>query len=164
MTDERMGDGLWDVLERMPRGSGIVFRHYSLLPAARRALFIAIARVARRRHLVLVRAGTRHLRGEQGIHGRIAQTGRGIRTWPAHNPAEIIAGQRAGADLIFISPIFPTRSHVDARPLGLIRAAKLARLAPGKAIALGGVRNDQHRLLRRAGFIGHAAIDGWTAN
>src|SRR5439155_26981070 len=30
MTDERQGDGLWAALERMPRGAGVVFRHYSL--------------------------------------------------------------------------------------------------------------------------------------
>ena len=39
MTDERLGDGLWAALERLPKGSGVVFRHYGLAPAERRALF-----------------------------------------------------------------------------------------------------------------------------
>lgn len=164
MTDERMGDGLWDALERLPRGSGIVFRHYSLAPHARRKLFAAVVRLARRRRLVLVRAGGLRLRGEQGRHGRIGRRGCAITTWPAHSPAEIVAGQRAGADLIFISPVFPTRSHTGAKPLGIVRAAKLARLAPGKAIALGGVRHRHARRLKQASFIGYAAIDAWTAD
>ena len=37
MTDERQGDALWSALERLPRGAGVVFRHYSLPAAARRA-------------------------------------------------------------------------------------------------------------------------------
>ncbi|RYD48780.1 MAG: thiamine phosphate synthase, partial [Sphingomonadales bacterium] len=30
MTDERMGDDLWDALKRLPRGSGVIFRHYGV--------------------------------------------------------------------------------------------------------------------------------------
>jgi thiamine-phosphate pyrophosphorylase len=38
MTDERLGDALWTALRRLPRGAGIVFRHYATPPAERRAL------------------------------------------------------------------------------------------------------------------------------
>ena len=31
MTDERLGDQLWDAIDRLPEGAaGILFRHYSL--------------------------------------------------------------------------------------------------------------------------------------
>ena len=43
MTDERQGDGLLAALARLPAGAGIVFRHYSLPEAARRALFDRVA-------------------------------------------------------------------------------------------------------------------------
>ena len=39
MTDERLGDGLLDAVARLPEGTGVVFRHYSLAESARRALF-----------------------------------------------------------------------------------------------------------------------------
>ncbi|MDF7774149.1 thiamine phosphate synthase, partial [Sphingomonas sp. AOB5] len=52
MTDPRMGDGLWAALERLPRGSGVVFRHYDAPDRA--ALLRRVALVARRRGLVLV--------------------------------------------------------------------------------------------------------------
>lgn len=160
MTDERQGDGLWQALERLPRGAGVIFRHYSRPLAERRALFAAIARVCRRRGLVLVRAGGVRMPGEQGVHGRAGKRMKGLRTWPAHNLREVVAGRRLAADAILISPIFPTRSHPGARPLGTARAGRLAQAAGGRAIALGGVNQRSFARLRGAGFIGWAAIDG----
>lgn len=162
MTDERLGDALWTALDRLPRGGGVIFRHYSLSIGERRALFAQLAKVARRRGLILVRAGTTPMRGEQGVHGRSLKQGRGFRTWPAHNLREVIAGRRAGANVILISPVLPTRSHAAQQPLGVMRAARLAQAARGKAIALGGMNASSFRRLNGAGFIGWAAIDGWA--
>lgn len=159
LTDERLGDRLWPALDRLPRGGIVVFRHYSLPPAERRALFGAVRRVARARGLRLVVAGA-GLRGASGVHGRDPRRRRGLRTWPAHDAGEVIAGRRAGADLILISPVFPTRSHPGARVLGPLRAMALARLAPGRAVALGGM--DAKRFRRLRGFVGWAAIDAWA--
>jgi acyl dehydratase len=39
MTDPRMGEALWQALERMPRGSGVIFRHYGM--PGRRAMLMA---------------------------------------------------------------------------------------------------------------------------
>lgn len=162
MTDERMGDGLWPALARLPRGSGVIFRHYGLDRATRAALFAQVARVAARRRLVLVRAGEGRLGAcEQGRHGRSARHHPGLKTWPAHNPREIIAGRRAGADLIFISPVFATRSHPGGRVLGPLRAALLARYSAGCAIALGGMDRKKFRRLPGQSFRGWAAIDAW---
>lgn len=161
MTDERMGEALWAALERLPRGAGVIFRHYSLPIAARRALFAAILRVAKRRRLVLVRAGATPMHGEQGVHGRSVKRTRGLRSWPAHDLREVVAGHRMGADAIFISPVFPTRSHAGQRALGVVRAAHLARAADGRAIALGGLNAATMRKLSGAGFVGWGAIDAW---
>lgn len=162
MTDERLGDALWTALDRLPRGGGVIFRHYSLSIGERRALFAQLAKVARRRGLILVRAGTTPMRGENGVHGRSPKHVRGLCTWPAHNLREVIAGRRAGADVIPISPVFTTRSHAAQRPLGAVRAARLARAAKGRAVALGGMNHQSFRRLNGAGFIGWAAIDGWV--
>ncbi|MDT8760757.1 thiamine phosphate synthase [Sphingomonas psychrotolerans] len=162
MTDERMGESLWDALERLPRGSGVVFRHYGLSPGERRALFGRVAKVARRRGLVLIRAGSERLgRDEAGSHGR---RGPGLRTWPAHNRREAIAGIRARADLLFLSPVFPTRSHPGARALGRARLGLLMRGLPVPVIALGGMDARRAESLRPLGVYGWAAIDAWTAD
>ncbi|MBB3693857.1 thiamine phosphate synthase [Sphingomonas sp. BK580] len=161
MTDERQGEALWRALGRLPRGGGIVFRHHATPPAERARLFARVAAVARRRGLILVRAGATPLRGERGRHAR---RGPGLVTWPAHSRPEAIMAVRAGAALVFVSPVFATRSHPGARALGPLRAAAIARGLPLGAIALGGVdeRRYRHRL-RALGFGGYAAIDAWGA-
>ncbi|TGX53329.1 thiamine phosphate synthase [Sphingomonas gei] len=159
MTDERMGESLWNALARLPRGSGVVFRHYGLPLAERRALFAQVTRMARRRGLLVIRAGAERLgRGEAGVHGR---RGAGLRTWPAHSRREAVAGIRAGADLLFVSPVFATRSHPGAPALGRARLGLMIRGLGVPVIALGGM--DPHRAagLRPLGIYGWAAIDAW---
>ncbi|WP_374145958.1 thiamine phosphate synthase [Sphingomonas sp. 28-63-12] len=159
-----MGDALWPALERVPPGGGVIFRHYGLGRKARRALFVAIRRVARRRRLILLLAGEDKIGVRaDGFHGRSPHRLPGIRSWPAHGRREVIAGGRAGADAILISPVFATRSHPGARMLGAVRAAALATLVPGRAIALGGAGPRSLRRLAPAGFEGWAAIDAWLA-
>jgi thiamine-phosphate pyrophosphorylase len=162
MTDSRMGDALWPAIARLPRGAGIIVRHYDLSIGERQRLFARLRRAAARRRLVVLRAGDDRLgRGEAGVHGRNPRRLPGIRSWPAHDAREVIAGHRAGADLIFISPLFATRSHPGARTLGRLGALRLKRLARAPVIALGGVDQGDERWLRRAGFYGWAGIDAW---
>lgn len=162
MTDERMGDALWEALERVPRGGGVIFRHYSLDVRARRALFQRVMRVTQRRRLMLIAAGTDHL-GPHGAgrHGRVSTCSTGVKSWPAHNLREVIAAQRARADIVLISPVFATRSHPGQPPLGLARATRLARQTAIPAIALGGIDQRKFRRLKRLGFHGWAGIDAW---
>jgi thiamine-phosphate pyrophosphorylase len=163
MTDERLGDALWSAIAALPRGSGIVFRHYRTPLAERRRLFAAVQAVARRRGLVLVRAGAHRLgASEDGVHNARRRPARGLLTRSAHSAVEARAAARAGADLIFVSPVFSTRSHPDAPPLGPAAARRIARAFGGPAIALGGVTRAEGRRLMRLGFYGWAAIDAWT--
>jgi thiamine-phosphate pyrophosphorylase len=161
MTDERMGDSLWAALARLPRGSGVVFRHYGLESTARRALFARVSKVARRRGLLVIRAGAELLgRGEAGVH---AQRGRGLRTQPAHSRREAVAAVRAGADLLFVSPVFATRSHPRAKALGRVRLGLLIRGLPVPVIALGGMDARRAATLQPIGIYGWAGIDAWTS-
>ncbi len=161
MTDERQGDRLVAAVERLPRGSGIVFRHYRLGGRERRLLFETVRRIARRRSLMLLLAGSaRQARswGADGSHGR--GPGPGLRTASAHNLAEIRAAERAEAGLVFLSPAFATRSHPGARPFGPLRFNLLARQARLPVVALGGM--DFERAKRLDGIYGWAAIDAWS--
>lgn len=156
MTDERQGERLWTALERLPRGAGVVFRHYRLGPRERRLLFLKVRALCRRRRLVLVAAGDA-LPGAAGSHAR---RGRGLVTWSAHNLREIRAAEQAGAQAIFLSPVFPTRTHPGRRALGERRFALLARRTRLPVIALGGM--DARRFARLRGAYGWAAIDAWA--
>ncbi|PZU77905.1 MAG: thiamine phosphate synthase [Sphingomonas sp.] len=160
MTDERLGEGLWQALERLPRGGGVVFRHYRTAARERRALFERVVRVARRRHLTVVAAESRGLRRADGTHHHV---GFGMVTWPVHDAREAVRARRAGADVLFVSPLFPTRSHPGARAKGPVRARLAAGRGPGVLIALGGMDERRFRRVRPLGFAGYAAIDAWAA-
>jgi len=159
MTDPRSGDRLWDALERLPRGSGVIFRHYLLPLPERRALFARIAKVARRRGLVLLRAGADRMPGEMGTHGR---RGHGLTTWPVHSRRDVGTAIRAGADALLVSPVFPTRSHPGAPALGPARFGLFVRGLDVPVIALGGMHARNARRLQSMGIHGWAAIDAWT--
>ncbi|MBU3076943.1 thiamine phosphate synthase [Sphingomonas quercus] len=162
ITDERLGPALWPALAALPRGSGVVFRHLSLDGAARRALFMAVRVVARRRRLVLLVAGPHPLRGADGRHAAATRRLPGVRSAPVHDAAELIAAQRAGADLVFLSPVYPTRSHPGAPALGRVRFGMLARAARVPVIALGGMTAGRFAGVKPLGAYGWAAIDGLT--
>lgn len=156
MTDERLGDSLWTALRRVPPGGGLVFRHDSLEPGARLRLWRAVRRRARARRLVVLSAGLL-LPGADGVHG-----GRRPLSSPAHDRREALMAMRAGAVLLFVSPVFATRSHPGARALGTVAAGRIARGLDVPAVALGGM--DARRWRRVRGWAaGWAAIDAWVA-
>ena len=140
LTDERIGDRLWDAIRRLPRGSGVVVRHHNA--PDRRALLRRIQRMARARGLVAV--------DEAG--GGVARV---------HDSRELRQALTARAPLIFISALHETRSHPDRQPLPRMRAAALARLARRRAYALGGMDARRFAAARPLGFIGWGAIDAW---
>ena len=158
MTDERLGGGLLAAVARLPEEAGIVFRHYSLPEGERRILFDRVRAAARGRLLLL--AGPAELAqawGADGSHGR--GPGEGLRSAPAHDLAEIRAAEAAGADLIFLSPVFPTSSHPGVQPLRPERFAALACETSLPVIALGGMNAERAKGL--VGAYGWAGIDAW---
>jgi thiamine-phosphate pyrophosphorylase len=175
LTDERLGgararDVLWTAVARLPRGAGIIFRHHATTPAARRAILRRLHEIARRRSLLVL--GTAPGDGGAGLHLSGGVRGRSrhrmamhaIVTAPAHDAPAMRAAVRAGADLLFVSPIFPTASHPEQRPLGAARFGLLARTSPVPVIALGGVGRRDTGRLRALGASGVAAIDAWTGS
>lgn len=158
MTDERLGDALWTAIDALPRGSGIIFRHYATPPQARRALLARVRRRARRKRLVLVVAGPPIGRGPVLRHGRA----RTALTAPVHSRVEAIAAVRAGAALLFVSPVHQTRSHPGASALGPARFGLMIRGLGVPVIALGGMNERRWRALQRLGVHGWAGIDAWA--
>jgi thiamine-phosphate pyrophosphorylase len=149
MTDERMGEALWPALARLPRGSGVTVRHYSLATRERTALLTRVERVAVRRGLMVLVGGAEH-----GRH-------RGALSAPVHSRREAVAAMRAGAKLLFVSPVHSTQSHPGASALGPVRLGLMIRGLDVPVIALGGMDERRWRALRPMGIYGWAAIDAW---
>jgi thiamine-phosphate pyrophosphorylase len=63
--------------------------------------------------------------------------------------------------MVFVSPVFPTRSHPDEAVLGEAGALALALMTRKPAIALGGMDAEAGERLMRLGWAGWAAIDAW---
>lgn len=169
-TDERLGTGapgdrLWAAIRRLPRGAGIVFRHYSLAPAPRRALAHRIRAVARARGLMLMLANPPPGLRADGIH-RPAGTRAPARGQPvtaaAHNRRELARAFSDGAGLVFLSPIFSTASHPGAPTHGPVRFGLMARGSNGPVVALGGMSSAHASRLKPLGAYGYAAIDAWA--
>ncbi|MBK5265317.1 MAG: thiamine phosphate synthase [Alphaproteobacteria bacterium] len=167
MSDERVGDeALLAAVKRLPRGAGVIFRHYSLSSLERQSLFHQVQGITRRRKLMLIVAGSERLAlawKADGFHGRTGHKRHCrhlVQTAPVHNPTEIRKAERSGAHLLLLSPLFPTRSHPHATGVGRIRFAFFARQARRPVIALGGMTATQEKILRQLKAYGWAAIDG----
>lgn len=169
MTDERLGglstrDPLWRAVARLPRGGGIVFRHHGWPQQQRRQLLQALRREAKRRGLVLVAArpcGPGRVDGAHWHRGAPRHR-QGIVTASAHSAREARDAVRRGAMLVFLSPVFPTRSHPGAVTLGAVRFGLARRGIAAPVIALGGMNEQRWRRLRPMGADGFAAIDYWV--
>ena len=94
------------------------------------------------------------LRMREAAHWR-ARFPHWIITSSAHSLRALMA---AGLlDAVFLSPVFATASHQQARPLTPVRAAFIAARAPVPVYALGGV-NPRNAALLAPAFSGIAAI------
>jgi thiamine-phosphate pyrophosphorylase len=76
-----------------------------------------------------------------------------------HSLGEVAVARAAGADMALLSPVFPTESHPEARPLGL-DALRAASQTAGKmpVFALGGVNAANAASCIEAGAAGVAGI------
>ena len=155
MTDDRLGDALWAILERMPTGAGVVLRDSSIGArvgeiCARRALTLGVAR-----DVVLAEA-----LGAALVHNPAAATSLPV-SRSVHDQTEAQQAHDEGAALVFVSPLFATRSHPGAAALGVDQAWRLAEMAGIPAIALGGMNAERFAQLGERGFYGWAGIDAW---
>lgn len=166
MTDPRLNPSLLTSARALRFGSAIILRHYDIDPDARRALFRRLRRIARQRGHMLFLAGDEQTAcrwGADGVHGRAprSQSRKMPRGAPVHNRRELRAAARSGADWLFVSPVYATRSHPGEPVLGAAGFARLAKQAAmhGKVVALGGMNERRFALMRSLPVQGWAAID-----
>jgi len=144
LSDARNDTTIEEALRALPRGSGFVFRHYHLDPAARSARFAALADLARQCGHVVILSGAQDW-GADGHYGPPRSLGAGLRLATAHDGGELQAAIAAGADGIFLSPVFATASHPGAATLGVHGFHVLAQQSPVPVIALGGMTQERAR-------------------
>ncbi|MEN6541447.1 thiamine phosphate synthase [Parvibaculum sp.] len=176
MTDAARAPDPIEALNRAPRGAAVIYRAYNIRP--RRTELARLGKLARRKGVHLLIAGDLLAGASPGIGGLhlpehvVRQsTDRCFRRRPrpeflitaaAHSESAVIAAARAGADAVFISPVFATQSHPGARPLGVVRFAQLAAKARARGLAvyaLGGITGKAaEQRLSGTGIAGIAGI------
>jgi len=175
MTDvDRMPDPL-AAAAVLPRGSAIILRHYELDALDRRELARRLVDVCRPRNVRVLIGADPFLAcavGAAGIHlpENMIKTGRATwRLWrrpdwlvtaAAHSRVAMTQAQQSGVDAALLSPVFATKSHPGAAPLGILRFTDLCRTSSLPVYALGGISVRTARLLRGSGAAGIAAIGG----
>ena len=163
VSDARNDAALEQILRQLPRGSGLIFRHYHLGQSARRARFAELKRIARSRgHIVALSANPEGARrwGADAAYGSPRSLARGpatLRLVTAHSLRELAQAHRARADAVLLSPVYPTQSHPGQCALGPVRFRLLAVRALVPVIALGGMNPRRARHLGAARW---AAVDG----
>jgi thiamine-phosphate pyrophosphorylase len=152
------------IARRLPPGAAVVYRHFGAADRARVAR--ALARVCRQRGLVLLIAADPNLArrvGADGVHwperrSRCAGRHAGLSTVAVHSDRAARRVERAHA--LVLAPVLPTHSASANPPLGLFKAARVARGAHIPVIALGGINaGNAHRFSRR-GFAGLGCVEG----
>lgn len=153
------------IARSLPRGAGVVYRHFG---ADQRE---AVAETLRRvRGIVLLIGADDALAthvGADGVHlpeplaHRAAALKRRRPAWIVTAAAHSAAALRraAGADAAVLSPVFVSRSESAGAALGLARATRMAMAAPLPVIGLGGVTRSRADELLRRGFAGAAGVD-----
>ncbi len=173
MTDEDRLPNPAIALAHLPRGAGLILRHYNA--AGRVAIATQLSRLCRHRGVMLLIAGDWRLAshvGAAGVHlaEHAARAGlpAGGRLWRRENcklltvAAHGNKGLRRAVELhataAILAPIFKTASHPGRAPLGLTRAAALIRQTAVPVVALGGINTSTIRGLRHSGCAGVAGI------
>ncbi|WP_417620771.1 thiamine phosphate synthase [Parasphingorhabdus sp.] len=167
-TDQRNDHHLARAIKKLPRGSGIIFRHYHLPESIRQSRFKLVQQLARRHGHMLILADMPklarcwHADGAHGLARHRWQTAGLPSSAPVHNSREIHQANRAGTDIFFLSPVFATRSHPGQRPLNRMQVRRLADLCNGVVILLGGMNRKRYRSHESDLTHGWAGIDAFS--
>ena len=87
-----------------------------------------------------------------------------IFSFSCHNLKSALKAQKSGFDMIFISPIFPTTSHLNTKNMGLKNLAKISLKTKNinylktAVYALGGINESNILSIRKLNLAGFAAI------
>lgn len=87
-----------------------------------------------------------------------------IFSFSCHNLKSALKAEKSGFDMIFISPIFPTTSHLNTKNIGLKNLAKISlktKSTPyceSSFYALGGINSQNLSSIRKLNLAGFGAI------
>jgi thiamine-phosphate pyrophosphorylase len=175
VSDENRNRSVIKTVKRLPLGTGVLFRHYGI--ENRQKLGKTIASVCKQRKLPLLVAG------DAALAHRLKADGLHLAEWQinklpllrcrypllqisiaCHTYKSLKTAEKLGADLAFLSPLYPTKSHPGARSLTPLKASNWIKNLSIPTYALGGVSEKHFTQLSNAGFSGIAGISLFEAD
>jgi thiamine-phosphate pyrophosphorylase len=160
------------IAQRLPRGTGVVVRHFGL--AGAEATARRLAEVAEARGLILLIGADAPMAarvGAAGVHlpERDAAMAAALKaahpdwivTAAAHSRTAVRSAFAAGAGAVLLSAIFSSASPSAGAPIGVRALGRIARRARGPVYALGGVNGATARRLIGTGVAGFAAVEAF---
>ncbi len=158
----------------MPKNSAIIFREYDLAVDEREKMareILVLCRGLGHKMLVgknlelarKIKADGVHFSDKDGLLWQNFQRKnlpqKFIFSLACHNFLSVVKSQKTKADLIFVSPVFKTKSHPNLEPLGLMKFGKIVAASQIPIFALGGVNEKNFLNLKKLGAVGFGAID-----
>jgi thiamine monophosphate synthase len=178
-TDRKKNNNLAKTINNLPKNSAVVFREYDLDFDKRIKLASKIVRICRQNnHKILIGKSftiARELRAD-GVHfsdfdklpiqffKKNSFPKKFIFSFACHDYKSVLASRKFMTDVVFVSPIFTSTSHLNQATLGIRTLVKINSTAKknnlaAKIYALGGVNSDNLHRLRKRGIEGFGAID-----
>jgi len=156
-----------ELSKSLPMKSGVIIRNYK--SKNKKNIIKDILNVKKRRMLTVLISGE-YKRGLNIDGNHFPQwanpitNGNKITSMSFHHAKDLRKSINLKADLIFISPVFPSTSHKNKQCLGVIKLGLMARLFKKNVIALGGINNKNISRLRSLPISGCAGIDMFKKN
>ncbi len=180
-TDRKKISNFEKVIKNLPKNSAIIIREYDLAKKDRKDFAKKISTLARVRNDLKILVGKDFALAKEikadGIHfsdfdklplqffKKNSFPKNFIFSFSCHNLRSLFKSIKLRADMIFISPIFPSSSHIDAKNLGIMNLAKIAvqnkkqNYLFGNLYALGGIKKENLKMLKKLPIKGFGAID-----
>jgi len=173
-TDDRRTPDPVSTITGLPKGVGVVFRHYE--SADRLRLAERCLKIAKDQGRLFLIAGDEGLARDlkaDGVHlpEYLAPHAQRIRqrrplwtlTMAVHSAWALRTAQVLDVDALMVSPVFATQSHPARASLGPVRLARWTRSSCHPLYALGGVTPETLVRLKACGIHGIAAIGGFIS-
>ncbi len=171
-TDRKRCDNLGEIIKNLPKNSAVIFREYDLSEEKRQELALEIFEICKKfghKFLVGKSLGLAKLVNADGVHFsdldscKISGDKKFIVSMACHSLKSVARAQNSAVDIIFLSPIFATKSHENAKILGLNILLKACKISSKPVFALGGVNENNIAKIVKCGAFGFGAIEALVA-
>ena len=174
-TDRNRVDDVFAVVKNLPKNSAIIIREYDLENSQRLDFARIISDLARKRSLKVfvgkdiklakkIKADGVHFSDWEGLKSYNNLGKNFLISYACHSEKSVRRAQKIGCDLIFYSPIFPTKSHPNQKTIGSLKLRNLTAKATIPIYALGGIDGNNAKILVSSGVGGVGGVSIFQDN